>query len=222
MNREAYNRSARERASARRRAKAYGRWEPFWVDATPARSQVQAYAREGIGYRQIARLAGIHESTINTLLYGNPRNPPPTRIQATTAAAILAVRAVPEQLSGNTRVDATGTLRRLQALVAAGWSQPRLARHLGMRQPNFSTLMLHQDKVSLATVRAVIALYDELWNEPPPERCRAEKYAATRARNYARKRGWVVAGWWDDTPGPHCIDDPQARPAAGWRRRTAA
>ena len=64
-------------------------------------------------------------------------------------------------------LDACGTRRRLQALVAIGYPKAQLARRLRLGPVQFKTL-LRRDKVTAATARAVQALYDDLWDQPPP------------------------------------------------------
>ena len=74
--------------------------------------------------------------------------------------------------------------------------------------------MLTYSRVSPATATAVRALYRELWDQPPPEGTPAERQAAARARNHARRQGWCPPAAWDDDE----IDHPAAVPAPGWRR----
>ena len=110
-------------------------------------------------------------------------------------------------------VDAAGTRRRIQALVWNGWSLTRLAYRLGYARPVLQHKM-RSAHVSAASAAKVRALYDELWDQAPPEGTKDEKRAAGMARRYARERGWVPSLAWDDDK----IDDPAAKPAAGWRR----
>ena len=65
-------------------------------------------------------------------------------------------------------VDAAGTRRRLQALTFNGWSLTALAGRYGCTLKAVRK-MLAYERVSVATAAAVRALYDELWDEPPPE-----------------------------------------------------
>lgn len=118
--------------------------------------------------------------------------------------------------------DPAGTRRRLQALVWNGWSLSLLSGRLGCDRTYLRKMLYGGGRVSAATVRRVAALYDELWKQPPPERDVPERGAATKARKYARERGWVPVGAWDDDPGPHCIDDPAATPAPSWDTEPAA
>jgi transcriptional regulator with XRE-family HTH domain len=201
-------------ANHRNRMQMYGRWQPY-VDAGAAREHVRMLARCGIGLKRAAELAGVSTGSMSKLLYGGPgERPPSRRIRPETEAAILAVRPSLEVLGAS--VDATGTRRRLQALVTVGWSQAKLAARLGMLPSNFGTIMYRRERVAAATARAVAALYDELWDQAPPESGHREKIAANRARNYARARGWAPPAAWDDDR----IGDPAASPAQEWRRPT--
>ncbi len=162
-----------------------------------------------MGSKRAARLAGLATSTVDKLLYGAPERGmgPSKRIRRATADALLAVKADLSTLGGRALVDATGTRRRLQALVAIGWSQSKLGRELGMGPGNFGS-MLGRGRLYVSTVRAVRDLYDRLWSTGPPEDEHRDKIAANRARNYARARGWAVPQAWDDDT----IDDPTAIP----------
>ena len=63
-------------------------------------------------------------------------------------------------------LEAHGTRRRLQALVAIGYSQSYLADRLGIHAGNFGTMFHHRGQVTVATARAVADLYDELSMTP--------------------------------------------------------
>lgn len=203
----------REAASHRSRMIAYGTWQPF-TDAEPARQHVRLLGSHGVGWKRAANLAGISTGGMDKLMHGGPGDRPPCRrIRPQTAAAILAVRPDLAALGSGSAVDAAGTRRRLQALVAIGWSQQRLAPRLGMLPSNFGDLMT-RDRVTASTARAVAELYDELWDKPPREAGHREKISASRARNYARARSWPVPAAWDDD----AIDHPDAGPAEGWQR----
>jgi hypothetical protein len=189
----------------------YGRWQPY-VDAGPAREHVRLFMDAGIGFKRVAALAGIPASTVSRMLYGRGSRPPSRRIRPGTEAAILAAEPSRELLAGRAVVDGTATRRRLRALVATGRSKAYLAARLGMLPSNFGDMM-ERGKVTAATDRAVAALYDELWDSPPPETTQHEKISASRARNYAAARDWALPQQWDD----ETIADPGAAPAE--RRR---
>lgn len=199
----------REYARNRNRMLAYGQWSPY-VDADPVRAHVEELRAGGLGIRRVAALAGVNESILWKLVYGDRQRgmKPSRRVRESTAENILAVRASLDVLSPAAKVDATGTRRRLQALVAVGWSQSKLAARLGMGRSNFGCL-LERAQVMAATARAVRALYDELWATAPPEAEWRDRAAASRARNYAALRGWARPLAWDDDE----IDNPEAEPA---------
>ena len=193
---------------------AYGRWEPF-VPADRARAHVRALKAQGIGWAQVATLAGLPPGTVSKLLYGSGGSRPSRRIRPATEAAILAVRPSLDVIDGRTIIDGTGTRRRLQALAWCGWPMARLSARLGNPGRQLETIMRRGERVRASTARAVRDLYDELWDQPPPEATRAEKSAAGAARNRARRAGYVPPAGWDDD----AIDNPDARPAEGWERR---
>lgn len=191
----------------RERAIAYGTWKPY-IDAEPVRAHLRTLSEFGIGWRRAARLAGVPTGVVSKLIYGDRRRnmAPSRRIRAQNAAALCAVQPVLENLGAAVSVDATGTHRRLHALVAAGWPQGRLAVRLGVAPSNFCAIM-RRPQVSVRTVRLASALYEELWRADPRQHG-VDNQAYARARNHALSHGWAPAGAWDDDE----IDDPEAFP----------
>lgn len=196
----------------RTRQKAYGRYDNGLVDAQPVREHVQALQAAGLGYIRIARLAGVQPRAVAALLYGrqegssSPRKGEPVkRMKRETAVAILAVEATLDVLGEKANVPARPYMRRLHALVAVGYSISHLARRLDMEPANLHRRMrifetAHRPgKVLMhaGTARAVVALYEELSNVHPPETEWRERISASRARRYARERGWPVPMDWE-------------------------
>lgn len=198
--------SAAERQMTR--AQAYGRWQPY-IDADPTRAHIARLRADGIGLKRIAALSGVAHGTLWKLVYGKPRVDgtcvPSRRCRPETAARILAVTASLEHLGSVVLVDATGTRRRMQALVAIGWSISCLGRRLGITNIHNT---IASDQVYARTALAVSQLYAELWDVRPPETTHRERYSASRARNYAAAHGWLPPIWWDDD----MIEDPQHEP----------
>jgi hypothetical protein len=179
-------------AAHRKRMAAYGRPATDMVDAEPVRAHVHRLMAAGMGRRTIMAKSGTSSGQMSKLL-GHGKYPGTKRMHADTAQRLLDVRL---ELAPSAPVDATGTLRRLRALVAVGWPQSELARRLGWRDGNFSSLILgRRPQILQRTADEVRALYDELWDVPPP----AE--SAGRARRRAAAT----------------IDDPAARPDVGRR-----
>ncbi len=108
--------------------------------------------------------------------------------------------------------DATGTRRRIQALIWNGQSMAVLARRLGCQRREVRELLFIRRHVTPQTAEKIRALYRELWDQPPPGETPREKQAAAKARKYARARGWVPPLAWDN------IDDPDSVPVPGWER----
>lgn len=193
--------AASVRGDRRYRLKAYGRWDPGLVDADPVRDHVLALSEYGLGLSRVAELAGVSKTGLRQLMWGRDsgerKGELPKRITREKAERILAVQAVPENLRGGAVVPARGVHRRLQALVARGWSLSLLGRRLGKDSSAISLLMLKAD-TSMATVRAVAALYDELWDQLPPRETRQQKASYTFALHYAEARRWLPPLAWDD------------------------
>jgi hypothetical protein len=188
----------------RSRAIAYGTWQPF-VDAEPVRRHVQ-YLREcGRGLRRVAVLAGVDYSNLCRLFYPLGKRLPATRIRPSNAQALLAVEATLDNLAPKTIIDAAGSHRRLQALVCVGWSQSKLAGHLGMTGRNFGTLM-RNERITAGKAKRIRSLYDELWDQAPPEVTGPDRAATSRARNHAKAHGWLPPMAWDD----ELLDVPEA------------
>lgn len=122
-------------------------------------------------------------------------------------------------LRGQVNRPACGAQRRLQALMALGWSLVELGERLGRSRPAMTDLLRQVDHVQWATYTAVRDLYDELWDARPPEDTTDQRRAATRARRRAQREGWALPMAWDDDRGPRGIDNPEATPWAPAARR---
>ncbi|AVI03694.1 helix-turn-helix DNA binding protein [Gordonia phage Confidence] len=190
----------------RTRQKAYGRWESQHVDAQPVRKHVHALREAGISNKRLRELTGVSTNTIQVLMTGRPErgHGPSKKVLRRTADRILSVP-VPEiafaVASPGRAVPALGTTRRLQALVANGYSQRDLCRRLGWAwDTNATDLFLGRaQQVTAGRARAVAALFVELQMVPGTD---------VRARNRARAKGWLLPLDWDEDT----IDDPNHTP----------
>lgn len=88
-------------------------------------------------------------------------------------------------------VDATGTRRRIQALMYMGWPTTVIAKELGTTQGQAWSLS-RKKRVTAATRRQVMRLYDRVWDQVPPGGRR------TYSMGRARRLGWVGPLAWDD------------------------
>lgn len=192
--------SARERR--RKRLKAYGRFDRGLVPAAPVREHMMMLAEFGLGYKRVAKLAGIGITPVRTVIWGRQDSGPrygelQKQIKRETAVAILAVKPEIESLAGGARIPARGVHRRIQALVTMGWSQSKLADRLGIEPGNFGQMM-QRTHVTARMHREVAALFEELWDVLPPNEEWRDKIAFTRSKGYAKKRRWLPPLAWDD------------------------
>lgn len=200
--RDAKNRWARRR----RRAIAYGQWEPF-TDAEPARRHVLAIQATGMGLARIAAHTGVNRGSLDHLLYGSTPHPPAVHIRAENAEALLAFWPSLDDYEDHNVIDATGTRRRSQALAAAGWNAKAMYSRMGVASPRTIERLRNRDKVTARLARAIRDFYSEV-SAKTAEDYGVEPWIADRTRAYAIKRRWAdAAGWDDDT-----IDDPNAHP----------
>lgn len=132
------------------------------------------------------------------------------RIHRDTAQRILAVPVPALPGPGNGQdIDGTGTYRRLQALIAAGWPGSYLGERLGKDKRYVAQLLAQRS----ARVRAWVAdrvrrLYMELQDQRPEDHG-VPQTSVLRARLRAQRKGWVGPEYWD----PDTIDDSLFRPA---------
>jgi hypothetical protein len=97
-------------------------------------------------------------------------------------------------------IDATGTKRRVQALVALGWTLREISEDAGGFTKNWSHLLLKQQVITSATAEKVDATFERLSMTVPTGPYRQ------RTRNRAARNGWLPPLAWND------IDDPRETP----------
>ncbi|MEU8158004.1 hypothetical protein AB0B94_30495 [Micromonospora sp. NPDC048986] len=140
----------------------------------------------------IARAANIAPRTLWSAMH-TPR----LWLQGSTGHAILGVTPQPSLPAGF--VHSVGATRRIRALVAIGYSLSGIARALNKWvQPVLDLAWAKRPTVTEDTHQLVADLYERLSDNPG---------TSVRARNTARRNGWVPPVAWDDN-----IDDPDAEP----------
>lgn len=175
------------------------------VDAEPVKRHLVKLRAAGVGKRTIAQRSGVAQTVVNRLI-GIDHSKPARRIRPETARKLLAVTV--EDHADGAYIDSIGTTRRLQALVALGYSQTSLAARLGWTTANLNVITLgNRSQVTRATAQLIAALYDELSMTPG---------TSARARSVAARRGWLPPLAWDDDT----IDSPHVQ-APGARRTTS-
>ena len=112
------------------------------------------------------------------------------------------------------RLDAGGTRLRLRALHVMGHGSARIGRALGAREETIQRLVCGNARTISPQLRDAIAdLYDAWWDKRAPERTRAERAAAARARRRAIAGNWCAGAALDDDQ----LDVPGYRPRTGYR-----
>ncbi len=115
------------------------------------------------------------------------------------------------------RVDAGGIRLRLRALHVMGHGSARMARALGVREETIQRLVRGDARTISPQLRdAITDLYDAWWDKRAPERTRAERAAAARARRRAVAGNWCAGAALDDDQ----LDIPGYRPRTGYRPAT--
>jgi len=112
------------------------------------------------------------------------------------------------------------TARRLQALVALGWSMSKIAQRLDINWAgNACPIIKGERRLTVATARKADQLFEELCMTLPPETNQRERIAASRARRYARDRGWLTPLALDDLDDQADPDDEPAMDEVAIQRR---
>jgi len=115
------------------------------------------------------------------------------------------------------RLDAGGARLRLRALHVMGHGSARISRALGVREETIQRLVRGDARTISPPLRDAIAdLYDAWWDKRAPERTRAERAAAARARRRAIAGNWCAGAALDDDQ----LDIPGYRPRTGYRPAT--
>lgn len=204
-----YNTRNRERDQQ----KAAGTYDRF-VDAAPVRAHVETLIASGGTAFGIATRAGVGDNVVRDLLpttRQGRRTPAKYRMCSHNARKILAVTV--EDVIPPT-VGATGTVRRIQALVADGWPMVRLAERLGL-STNYVWQLLKRARIEAdlqvlaSTARRVAEAYEELKHQQPTKNG-VPRWVASQARKLAAERRWARTSYWAEYAD--CIDDPDFTP----------
>lgn len=201
--------AAVEDQKQRTRLKAYGRYHKY-VMAEHVRAHLAELREYGIGLKKVSELTGLGNGTLTKIWYGVYADTgrgtehrhgegelvrgPSRRVLRSTAEAIYAVEAIPANLGSRWPDRDRSPLARLhlRALVALGWSMSELGRRVGVKHNgNFIRVVTGDHVLARGTVDKVEALYAQLSMTLPAEDTPSARVSASRARRYARDRGWV-------------------------------
>lgn len=172
------------------------------VPVAPVREHVVGLMAGAVGIERIAEAAQVSRSAVLDVYFGprgaakagRERDPLKRTMRESNARRILAVTS--DDIDAAV-VPAVGTVRRLRALVAIGWTESQLAERLGMQVGNFSRLILGmRERVLIGTYVATCELFSQAWAVP------LSGSRADAARRLAKRHRWLGPLAWDD------IDDP--------------
>jgi hypothetical protein len=197
------------------RARTFGQWEPF-VEAAPVREYIGQLREAGIGVDQIAKLAGTSTSHIRELAGPTQLHKPPVqKVRPDTAQRILGIQPTAANRAPRSHLDARGTRRRVQALLALGWTHQLLAAELGRTATNLKR-SLANNQVTAQTAGQISDLYQRLWDSRPPADTAKDRARNEATRTQARQQGWLPPLAWenidtDPDPDPRDRHDPHDR-----------
>lgn len=171
-----------------------------------ARQHIVQLRAAGLTDAEIRQQANLSPDPLYRIMRGHGT------IHLRTEQRILAVPvpAASEPTPCRAHVPELGTLRRLRALVADGWTAAELARRLDHRRENMHQLLRPRPtgSVTMTIADKVARLYADL-HALAPEEHGVSRYYAERARALAAAQGWAPSAYWDDED----FDNPEFEPA---------
>lgn len=177
---------------------------PGYVSPDRAAAHVQKFRAAGLMDKEILNLLPVARNTFYRVMRGEP-------LTRGSEQKILSVPAPAADALGRIRtlatVDATGTHRRLKALMWLGWPCGVLEQRIGVHEAWISRSFRCRTRVTQTVEVRVRAVYDQCWNLRP-ERAGVDAGEAEGTRFYARAKGWDGPLAWDDDT----IDAPGAAP----------
>lgn len=174
------------------------------VDGTQTRIHIEQLIVRGWTQKQIAAAAGLNSATVSEALAARYAT-----VGLNTATAILNIALDQTPPIPRRIVDATGTRRRLQALMILGHTMADVARQAGVGVSSLQqTADGRWDAIRATSAKKVARVYRQLSTTPAPRTLWSEK-----ARNHAMTHGWHGPMAWDDIDDPACQPDSEAQTA---------
>lgn len=165
---------------------------PLSIGASVVATHLNQLLDQGASRRSIATASGVSLNAVKQILSGRRQ-----RIRKSTAARLFAITSAPQ---GNLPVDATGSTRRVRALMALGHPILDIRAASGINH----TIMCNLLDGSAARIwgRSASAVADAY------ERMCMTVGTSTRSLNRARREGWAPPAAWDGIN----VDDPATFP----------
>lgn len=170
---------------------------PTSIESSHVLAHVTTLLDGGCRQGAIAKAAGVSPSVISNLVTGKI-----TRIMREIAERILAVT-WSQAIGEGDYVDATLARRRMQHLAFMGWSQTEIGRHIDMVQGSLTRISNGVNATVTRDVDDKIAgFFREYWTVDG---------GSIRAKNMARRRGWVSILEYANPADPECHPGKGAR-----------
>lgn len=170
--------------AGQRRLLAHMAGQPPKIDPSEVTAHINNLTAAGLSLSAIARAADVSYDTVTE----HARGLQPF-IRRSRAVRILAVRS--EHADLNCRVPSLGSLRRIQALYAAGHGAYIIARHADGLTPRAIDYILRgvRATVTIATRNAITNAYRALASQDASN---------PRTKSRAQQEGWPGPGYWDE------------------------
>ncbi|MEU7338648.1 hypothetical protein [Streptomyces sp. NPDC007074] len=184
---------------------AAGQWKPF-VPAQPVRDHVNRLRAAGMPIRALEKRFGMSAHHLDHLLWGSEGSGPSEKVRTETADLLLSYWPALDDFPDASRIDSTGTRRRIEALHVRGFNLIAMSRACNVPSRYFQKVA-NAEKVTARIARAVRDVYGLWWNADPLDHG-VKQWVADRTRRSAERHGWYGPLAWDDDT----IDDPRAVP----------
>lgn len=179
---------------------------PRMVPSGPTTEHIRSLVAAGASQAGVARAAGLSAEAVSRLLH-RPR----ASVQIGTERRVLAITLedVLRRRDPQGFVPAIGARRRIQALLAMGWTHQLITDHMtGCKQISHVALNQRGNWIARATHDAVVAAYEALSMKLGP---------SERTRERAKARGYAPPLAWDEGD----LDNPEAVANIGNQQRAA-
>ena len=190
------------RQAERHRKMIYGTYQPYFVDAAPARNHLRKLIESGLEIKTLARKLDVGQTTLRDLLYGRSKSRQKDRPEHKKQIA----RSVSEKILGvsfqeietySRFVDGNKVRRRVQALAAIGYNYSFIAKEIGVERHNFY-VTLNSTRVHWLTFEAVDRVFKQYENTKRVSDDPRIQGGITRTLRTAKANGWLPPAAYDD------------------------
>lgn len=171
-----------------------GTWENVQIDSAPLRERISKFLDLGYNYSMLEALSGIDRSTLSRSILHDR--------QTVIADNIDRLERVPmtplyelwrTDIGVDYRLPDYLAIRRVKALMAKGWSTPRIAEEAGVTRQTIGRLAHRFDNsetIMRSNLVKIADAYDRLWDQEPPT-----PYHLSDLTKYNH---WPLPMEWDD------------------------